>query len=189
MSTPIVKFGPLKNTKLFKEIEIAGHKLDNRLVFCPTSRKRAAPGFFPSNLQHKYYKDRSTKGSLVIVESTFANIEAGVNNFFPSIYTDKHAEGYKVIADSIHANGGIAALQLHQLGRVANPAKNKELNLPFLGVSTKYLSDASKKAAIDSGNELRMMTTEEVKLQQDKYVAACKRAIQISGFDFVEIHY
>ncbi|GMG40260.1 unnamed protein product [Ambrosiozyma monospora] len=179
----------LKDTNLFKPIKVGSVTLQNRLAFAPTTRFRNTEDFVATNLQKKYYEDRAEKnGGLLITEATFISPQAGLYPHGPMIHTERQAKAWKQVVDGVHAKGTSIAMQLWHLGRAAYPDLLKKHGLPLLAASADYIDEESKQAAIKAGNELRAFTIPEIKAMIQEYVEAAKKAINIAGFDFVEIH-
>lgn len=184
-----VKIRPLKDTKVFEPIRIGDHTLSNRVVFAPTTRRRALDDHTPSDLQLKYYSDRSEyAGSLLITEGTFVSEEAGLYTNVPGIWSQKQEQAWRKITDKVHENGSYISCQLWNLGRTADPVLLKERGYDFVSSSAVYFSEDSKRMAEESGNPLRALKTEEVeKMVNETYVNAAQRAIN-AGFDYIELH-
>lgn len=180
---------PLKNTKVFKQIKVGNNTLSNKIVYAPTTRFRALPDHTPSDLQLKYYDDRTKfAGSLVVTEATTASAKFGNYANIPGIYTEKHAESWKKVNDQIHKNGSFSSIQLWALGRVADPKVTKEEGNKLVAPSAIYDSEQAKKNAEEAGNPLHALTTQEVKdFIYKEYANAAKLAVK-AGFDYVEIH-
>ncbi|CUM64877.1 uncharacterized protein PRCAT00002493001 [Priceomyces carsonii] len=179
----------LKDTKIFEPIRIGDHTLSNRVVFAPTTRRRALDDHTPSDLQLKYYSDRSEyAGSLLITEGTFVSEEAGLYTNVPGIWNQKQEQAWRKITDKVHENGSYISCQLWNLGRTADPVLLKERGYDFVSSSVVYTSEDSKRVAEESWNPLRALKTEEIeKMVNETYVNAAERAIK-AGFDYIELH-
>ncbi|KAK6461041.1 NADPH dehydrogenase [Scheffersomyces coipomensis] len=180
---------PLKDTTVFKTIKVGRNELAHKIVFVPTTRFRALNDHTPSDLELKYYGDRSQyPGSLVITEGTFVSDQASGYPNVPGIFTDSHVKGWKHITDKVHANGSFISTQLWNLGRVANPQVFKAKGLDIVAPSPVFEDEKAEQDAKDAGVKLRSLTTEEVKdLVVNVYTNAAKKAIE-AGFDYVELH-
>lgn len=185
----MVAIKSLKDTKVFAPITVGQAQLSNRIVFAPTTRKRALDDHTPSDLELQHYDDRTKyPGSLVITEATIASPRFGVYSNVPGLFTKKHAQAWKKIVDRVHENGSKIAVQLWGLGRVADPVATKEAGFPLIGPSAIYENEDAKKAAEAAGNPLRSLTEEEIQeFIYKEYDNAARLAVE-AGFDFVEIH-
>lgn len=183
------EISPLGNTKLFEPIKLGANVLSQRIAYAPTTRFRASDEHVPSDLQLEYYNARSQHpGTLIITEATFASAQGGLDAHVPGIYTKEQSEGWKNINDAIHANKSLSSVQLWYLGRVANAADLKKLNLPLIGPSAVYWNEESEQLAKEAGNELRALTLEEIEhIIEIEYPNAAKQALA-AGFDYIEIH-
>lgn len=161
----------------------------HRVVYAPTTRRRALDDHTPSDLQLKYYDERSRyPGSLIITEATFVSERLGLYENVPGIYTDRQTEAWKKIVEKIHANGSFAAVQLWALGRTGDPKLLKKRGHTFHSASPIYHDEASKKAALEAENPIVALTEEEIKdIILTDYTIAAKNAIK-AGFDYVEVH-
>ncbi|KAK6458173.1 NADPH dehydrogenase [Scheffersomyces xylosifermentans] len=184
-----VKVTPLKDTAVFESIKVGKNELKTKIAFPPTTRFRALDDHTPSDLQVKYYDDRSKfPGTLLVTEGTFVSQQAGGYPNAPGIWNDNHVKGWKAVTDKVHANGSFISTQLWFLGRVAHPAVLKAHGLNPVSASATYENEAAQKLAEETGNPVRALTTQEVKdLVTKTYANAAQKAIE-AGFDYVELH-
>ena len=179
----------LVNSNLFKPIKVGPVELKTRLVHAPTTRFRNTEEFVATDSMFDYYTERATNnGGLLIVEATFPSPEFGLFERAPMVKTPQQVKAWRRITDSVDAHGSSIALQLWNLGRVADPVLLQKHNLPFVGPSAIYLDEASEKAAKEAGNELRALTVPEIRAMVAEYAASAKRSIDEAGFDMIEIH-
>jgi 2,4-dienoyl-CoA reductase-like NADH-dependent reductase (Old Yellow Enzyme family) len=185
----VTKSIPLKDTLLFQPIKVGKNELSNRVVYVPTTRIRALDDHTPSDLQLKYYNDRTKyAGTLVQTEATFVSPQGGLYNNVPGIWNESHTKGWKAITDRIHKNKSFAAVQLWYLGRVGDPAVLKERGLPLIAPSAIYPDEQTKAAAEKAGNPIRSLTEEEIHdIIYNQYPNAARNAIA-AGFDYIELH-
>lgn len=185
----MVTINAFKDTELFQPITVGKVELSNRVVFAPTTRMRALADHTPSDLQLQHYDDRTkTAGSLVITEATIASEKFGVYDNVPGIFNEKQADAWKAIVDKVHANGSRISIQLWALGRVADPKATKKAGHHLIGPLAIYSDAASKVAAEEAGNPLRLLTEEEVHDFIYKEYDNAARMAKRAGFDFVEVH-
>jgi N-ethylmaleimide reductase len=108
------------NFNLFDSFQLGSNTLNNRIVMAPMTRLRA-DGNIPTQLMAKYYGQRATAG-LIITECTMISpLSQGYMNV-PGIYNNEQVEGWKLITDAVHAQGGKIFLQIWHSGRVAHSA-------------------------------------------------------------------
>lgn len=186
MST--VETKPLAKTAVFEPIKVGKNTLSNRIFFPPTTRKRALDDHTPSDLQVRYYDERTAyPGLLVVTEGTFPFEQAGLYERVPGIYTEKQVQGWKQVTKKVHDNKSFISVQLWNLGRTSDPALLKAAGLPFVAPSAIYYSKESEESANKAGNPLRALTLEEIEDQLQKYEQAARNAVA-AGFDYIELH-
>jgi N-ethylmaleimide reductase len=104
---------------LFEPFDLSGVQLKNRFVMSPMTRSRAPATGVPDDLTVAYYSQRASAG-LVIAEGT--NPMPGGASFpgVPAIYAPEHVEGWRRVADAVHARGGRIFVQLWHSGRMSH---------------------------------------------------------------------
>ncbi|GJT23359.1 putative 12-oxophytodienoate reductase 11 [Tanacetum coccineum] len=74
-----------------------------------------------------YYKQRTTKGGLLITEASgISETAQGLPNT-PGIWKKEHVEAWRPIVDGVHENGGVFFCQLWHSGRVSNKTNKLKL--------------------------------------------------------------
>lgn len=101
----------------------AGQTFRNRIAMAPMTRSRAV-GNVPNALMAEYYGQRASAG-LVITEGVAPAPEALGYARIPGLYTEAQRDGWRPIADAVHAGGGKLFIQLMHTARIGHP-----LNLP-----------------------------------------------------------
>jgi 2,4-dienoyl-CoA reductase-like NADH-dependent reductase (Old Yellow Enzyme family) len=97
---------------LFTPIQLGAIPLKHRVVMAPITRLRSDPDDTASALMAEHYGQRASDGGLIIVESAGISIPSRAYYGAPGLYLDPHVEGYRRIADGIHAKGGKVVAQL-----------------------------------------------------------------------------
>src|SRR5438132_9141242 len=106
-------------TSLFDPIDIGKLTLPNRVVMAPLTRNRAGDGMVPQQIAVDYYSQRAGFG-LIITEGTQPSaVGQGYLNT-PGIHTDEQREGWRAVADGVHAGGGHIVVQLMHAGRIGH---------------------------------------------------------------------
>lgn len=184
-----IKVSPLKDTKIFKPIKVGHAELQHKIVFAPTTRRRAMDDHTPSDLEFTHYDERSREpGSLIITEGTFPTVKTGSETTVPGLYTQKHVEAWKKITDKVHSNKSFISVQLWGLGRVADPVQTKKEGQKLVAPSAVFSDEEAEKKAKEAGVELHALTEEEIKdLIYNDYTQVAKNAVA-AGFDFIELH-
>ncbi len=105
-------------SRLFTPKKVGAYTLSHRVVLAPMTRLRTIqPGDIPSPMMADFYGQRASQGGLVIIEGVSISIPARSYLGAASFYHDGQREGWKTIADAVHAKGGRAFMQLIHGGR------------------------------------------------------------------------
>src|ERR1700744_2651532 len=103
---------------LFTSKKVGAYTLSHRVVLAPMTRLRTIqPGDIPSPMMADFYGQRASNGGLVIIEGTSISLTARSYYGAASFYHDGQMEGWKAVADAVHAKGGRAFMQLIHGGR------------------------------------------------------------------------
>lgn len=178
---------------LFKPLKIANMTIPNRIGVSPMCQYTAdSDGGYVNEYHRIHYGGLTTRGpGLVIVEVNAVTPNAGTAVTDLGIWKDSQAFALKPIVDYAHANTSKIGIQIGHAGR-----KSMQSTL------FEYLENFDPRAREDklvgpSAVQYRKngriptpkaLTTEEVKGLVKKFGEAAKRAYEISGFDFIEIH-
>ena len=91
---------------LFESFDLNGLQLKNRVVMAPMTRSRSDnPNKTATDLTALYYKQRSSAG-LIITEGTYVSRDAVGAINVPAIYTEEQVEGWKLVTNAVHEQGG-----------------------------------------------------------------------------------
>jgi NADPH2 dehydrogenase len=156
--------------------------LQNRLIMAPLTRFRSDDNHVPLLPMVKtYYTQRaSSPGTLLISEAAFISPQGSGYASVPGLWTQDQLKAWKQITDSVHEKGSFIYAQLWALGRAAGEAFMKEKGLDVVSASNIPISE---KSAVP-----RPLTEEEIQEFIKAYATAAKNAVEIGGFDGVEIH-
>jgi N-ethylmaleimide reductase len=108
---------------LFSKTTLGPLTLQNRLVMAPMTRSRAT-GNVPNELMAEYYAQRASAG-LIVTEGTSPSPNGLGYPRIPGIFSPAQVEGWRRVADAVHAQGAKLFMQLMHTGRIGH-----ELNLP-----------------------------------------------------------
>ncbi|KAI5963059.1 uncharacterized protein KGF55_002851 [Candida pseudojiufengensis] len=186
---------PLKGTLVFEPIKVGDVTLSNRIVYCPTTRFRAAKSsqevgaHLPSDLMLEYYSQRAQyPGTLLVTEATYVSRAAGGYDDVPAISTEEETKAWKKIVDAVHAKKSFISLQAWFLGRVADPRVLKKEGQKYVAPSAIYPDSKSEHLSAKAELPLTELTLEEIdRLIKVDYTEAAKNAMK-AGFDMFEIH-
>ena len=106
---------------LFTPVALGAIELANRIVMAPMTRDRAGPGDVPTALMVEYYAQRASAGLIVTEGAQPSAVGKGYWRT-PGIHSAEQIEGWRAVADAVHARGGRIVMQLMHCGRVVVPA-------------------------------------------------------------------
>jgi 2,4-dienoyl-CoA reductase-like NADH-dependent reductase (Old Yellow Enzyme family) len=170
---------------LFSPVSLGDLELANRVVMAPLTRMRSGRSGVPGDLVVEHYAQRAGVG-LIISEGTYPNAESQAFAGQPGIVTDEQVEGWRRVADAVHARGGRIVLQVMHGGRVSHPE--------LTGTRVVGPSAIAIRGEVHVGGDRKetypvphALTTDEVRATLADIVAASERALA-AGLDGVEIH-
>ena len=102
---------------LFSPVQVGAISLLHRVVHAPTTRLRAAEDHSASEMMMDYYRQRTSRGGLLITESVHPSYDSRGYEGAPGIYTDAHTGAWKRLTDMVHAKGGRIIMQIAHDGR------------------------------------------------------------------------
>lgn len=173
---------------LLSPLRLGALDLAHRVVMAPLTRMRAAqPGNVPHSLNVEYYRQRASKGGLIITEGTQISPIGQGMPATPGIHSELQIEGWKAVTEAIHFKGGLAFLQLWHVGRIshssllggASPVAPSAIAVPGNAFTAKF-----ERTPFETPRALK--TAEIAQVIADYAQAACNA--QRAGFDGIEIH-
>jgi N-ethylmaleimide reductase len=172
---------------LFTPTKVGAYALSHRVVLAPMTRLRTIqPGDIPSPMMADFYGQRASEGGLEIVEGVSISITARSYLGAASFYHDGQTEGWKAIADAVHAKGGRLFMQLIHGGRQSHVEMTGGIApvapsvVPFDGV-------ALTKDGFVPASPHRALEIEEIPGIIEDFRVAAQGALD-AGFDGVELH-
>lgn len=167
--------------------QVGAYTLSHRVVLAPMTRLRTIqPGDIPSPMMADFYGQRASEGGLEIVEGVSISITARSYLGAASFYHDGQVEGWKAVADAVHAKGGRVFMQLIHGGRQSHVEMTGGVAplapsvVPFEGV-------ALTKDGFVPASQHRALAIEEIPGVIEEFRVAAQRALD-AGFDGVELH-
>ncbi|OAH51929.1 alkene reductase [Microbacterium oleivorans] len=159
--------------------------LSNRVVMAPLTRTRAGDDGVPTDDMVEYYRQRAGMG-LIVTEGTWPVREGMSYLGQPGIETPEQIEGWRRVAEAVHAEGGTIVMQLMHGGRVSHPAISGVDRVvgPSAIASPGEGRTQDGKVALPVPHEL---STAEVAEVVEQFVQAARNAIA-AGLDGVEVH-
>ncbi|KAH7123022.1 NADH:flavin oxidoreductase/NADH oxidase [Dactylonectria macrodidyma] len=188
--TPPPAIAALKDTALFVPMKLGGLTLKHRIVQAPCTRMRSeleSRGIHvPGPRVVKYYGDRASAGGLQITEATDICMNASAYPGVAGVFTESQLRGWRKVTDAVHAKGGFIFVQLWHTGRATSTGMRggeASISSGTIPMNGTYLDGTECK-----DGPPRAMTVEEIHELTAEWAAASKRAVDIAGFDGVEIH-
>ncbi len=166
--------------------------LDHRIVMAPATRMRTAPGGVPGELMIEYYRQRASKGGLLIAEATAISPFANAYEDAPGIFTDAQQAGWQRLTSAVHANGSQIVLQLWHPGRQSLPelSHGHQPVAPSALPARETYGVAKNAQGAYEGRLFpvpRALETDEILQLMEELREAALRA-KAAGFDGVELH-
>ena len=90
----------------------------NRFVYAAMTRNR---GYTPGPINVEYYRKYATECGLMLTEGSLPELLGSEWTYVPGIHSKDQIEGWKKVADAVHAQGCLLVMQLWHLGRVVHP--------------------------------------------------------------------
>ena len=172
-------------SRAFEPVRVGRWALPQSFGMAPLTRNRAGAGMAPTDLHADYYGQRAGAG-LIISEGTQPSaVGQGYLNT-PGIHSPAQVEGWRKVADAVHAGDGHLVIQLMHVGRIAHPDNKHGLET----VAPSALAAPGQMVTADGPKDHvipRALETDELAGIVAEFVDASRNAIE-AGADGVEIH-
>jgi len=169
---------------VFSPYALGRFKLGNRLVMAPMTRNRADAAGVPTDIMATYYAQRAGAG-LIVTEGTQPSAIGQGYPGTPGLHTDAQVEGWRQVADAVHAGGGVIFAQVMHAGRISHSS--------LIGTDPVAPSAVRPEGEVFTGQGLqpfetpRALEAEELPGVIAEFVDAARRAVA-AGLDGVELH-
>jgi 2,4-dienoyl-CoA reductase-like NADH-dependent reductase (Old Yellow Enzyme family) len=162
--------------------------LSNRILMAPLTRCMADDNLVPTKLMAEYYARRAEAG-LIISEAIIIRPDGQGYPNTPGLFSQAQVEGWEIVTDAVHKNGGKIFAQLWHTGRVAHPYfyGNGDADAAVLAPSAIGVEGSVPRMRELTYKIPKAVTVEEIKTLVADYGQAAENAIK-AGFDGVEIH-
>lgn len=172
---------------VFSPVRLGDLDLRNRIIMAPMTRDRAGPHDEPTDLMAEYYRQRASAG-LIITEGTQPSPHGKGYWRTPGIHAPVQAEGWRKVADAVHGEGGLIAMQLMHVGR-ASVRANKAADAETIAPSAIACPDPIPGPdGVPVPPEMpRALAAHEIAGVIAEYAAAARNA-RAAGIDAVELH-
>jgi N-ethylmaleimide reductase len=166
-------------------LTVGSLKLPNRLVMAPLTRMRSGRDGVPGDLNVEHYAQRASMG-LIVTEGTYPDVVGQGFAFQPGIQTPEQVEGWRRVADAVHAADGRIFMQVMHAGRVSHPDLNGGAQpvAPSAVAVEGEIHTYRGKAGLPVP---RALTAEELPGVVATFVQASRNAVE-AGLDGVELH-
>ena len=171
---------------LFTPVRLGALALEHRVVHAPTTRLRALADETPSPMMVDYYRQRASAGGLIITESAHPSHDSHGYLGAPGIYTDAHVEGWRRIADAVHAKGGLIVMQIAHDGRQSH-VDLSDGKLPIAPSVVPFEGQAFTQNGWVPVSPHRALDLEEIPALVESFRRGADRA-RDAGFDGIELH-
>jgi N-ethylmaleimide reductase len=172
-------------TDVFEPITVGSWDLPQRFVMAPLTRNRAGEGQVPRDIAVTYYGQRAGAG-LIITEGTQPSaVGQGYLNT-PGIHSPEQIEGWRAVADEVHAKGGRIVVQLMHVGRIAHPDNKHGLETVAPSAIQLEGQIVTAEGQLDHAVP-RALETDEIPGIVEEFVHASRSAVE-AGLDGVELH-
>ena len=172
-------------TAVFEPIKVGNWDLPQRFVMAPLTRNRAGAGQIPRDIAVDYYAQRAGAG-LIVTEGTQPSAVGQGYLDTPGIHSPEQIEGWRAVADAVHADGGHIVVQLMHVGRIAHPDNKDGLESvapSAIGIDQQTVTASGKQDSVIP----RAFETVEIAGVVQEFVHAAESAIG-AGLDGVELH-
>ncbi len=172
---------------IFSPVRLGDLALRNRVIMAPMTRDRAGPHDEPTSHMVEYYRQRASAG-LIISEGTQPSPDGKGYWRTPGIHSPEQVAGWRMVADAVHAAGGLIAMQLMHVGRAAVRA-NKAADAETIAPSAIPCPDpipGPDGVPVPTAFP-RALEAHEIPQVVAQYVAAARNA-RAAGVDAVELH-
>ncbi|MBN9221153.1 MAG: alkene reductase [Mesorhizobium sp.] len=176
---------------LFDPVRFGDLALANRIVMAPLTRNRS-PKAVPGDLAVTYYSQRATAG-LIVTEATAISHQGQGYADVPGLYGADQLAGWKRVTDAVHKAGGKIVVQLWHVGRISHdtlqPGGGKPVAPSAIRAKSKtFLVKPDGSGEFVETSEPRALDVAELPGIVDDFRRAAKAAVEVAGFDGVEIH-
>lgn len=174
------------SSSLWQPFTLGRVELRHRLALAPMTRSRANPDGSPGPHAATYYGQRASLG-LIITEGAQPSEDGQGYANTPGIHTPAHVEGWREVADAVHARGGALFIQLMHVGRVSHPDNTPHHRQPVAPSAISADQDMFTASGPQKTPVPRALTESDIHATIDDFRRAAVFAIA-AGADGVEIH-
>jgi len=163
--------------------------LNNRILMAPLTRCMADDNLVPTLAMAQYYGRRAEAG-LIISEAVIIRPDGQGYPNTPGLFSQEQINGWKLVTETVHKNGGKIFAQLWHTGRVAHPyffENNNNGSNDVLAPSSVAVEGSVPRMRDLTYQVPKAATQQDIDQLIKDYAQAASNAIE-AGFDGVEIH-
>ncbi|MGF7038305.1 hypothetical protein [Mucilaginibacter lappiensis] len=173
-------------SSLFDKTILHGHRLSNRLVVAPLTRRSATLQGVPTPEMTDYYTAFAAGGfGLIITEGTYtddAHSQTSYNQ--PGITNEQQQSGWRNVVDSVHQFNTLVICQLMHGGALGQISEENIAPSAVKPVGLKHTEPGEPAGGFPLP---KAMTADDLKNVKNGYVRAALLAYE-AGFDGIELH-
>lgn len=178
-------------TSLFSNTKIGNIHVDNRIAMAPLTRNRS-PKHIPADMTATYYGQRATAG-LIVSEGTAISQQGQGYADVPGLYSPEQLAGWKKATDAVHKKGGKIVAQIWHVGRISHTSLQPNgaapvAPSPITAKARTYIIHEDGVGEFVDTSKPRELEISEIDGLLEDYKKAARSAVEIAGFDGVEIH-
>ena len=171
----------MDTSALTKPFTVKSLSLSGRVVMAPMTRSRS-PHNIPGVDVAEYYRRRAENSvALIVTEGTVVNPAGHAYPDVPNFYGQASLQGWKAVAEKVHAAGGKIFPQLWHTGSVRQKGMPPDPALPGYGPS------AIGHPGLEGAAIPEKLTEKEIEDVIAAFVQSARAAREI-GFDGIELH-
>ncbi len=152
----------------------------------PMTRNRAGRRGVPTQMNALYYAQRATAG-MIITEATQPTADGQGYPDTPGLHTRAQQHGWSVVADAVHAKGGLVAVQLMHAGRISHCAVQPGGRVPVAPSAVRPEGRIYTSAGMLAYETPRPLDAAGIRRIVRGFADGAVRA-RAAGLDAVEIH-
>ncbi|ARV59938.1 alkene reductase [Nostocales cyanobacterium HT-58-2] len=174
------------NINLLSPYKLGNLELPNRIVMAPLTRQRATKDNVPQPINATYYAQRASAG-LIIAEATHVSPQGLGYPYAPGIHSPEQIEGWKLVTDAVHQQGGRIFLQLWHVGRISHPDLQPDGALPVAPSAIAAKGQIFTYEGMKPHVTPRALETSEIPEIVEHFRKGAENALA-AGFDGIEVH-
>jgi len=171
---------------VWSPIDVGGIHLEHRLAMAPMTRGRSTRKGIPTELNARYYAQRASM-AMIITEGTQPSDVGQGYTLTPGIFSPEQIDGWRLVTDAVHEEGGKVVIQLMHVGRIAHPLNSFHGRQPVAPSEVKPAGLMFTSVGSFEMPRPRELSKQEIAstVSDHRHAAACAIA---AGADGVEIH-